>query len=174
METDEIREEIAFAAAEAALAARFGIPTDALLPLLFSLRYGGDWSYASEEIRAISAVTRTTVYDEASRTGYSREEIYLFIDPVILDREGTVHRLEKCGNAPARLLVGRPYRVRIGARRAIRMTVHPLERTIRTEDLGAAEMAFAGSAAYGIDHEMEHLAGREVRGEGLRVFRWGG
>ncbi len=33
------------------------------------------------------------------------------------------------------------------------------------------ELAFA---AYGIDHEMEHLAGREVRGEGLRVFRWGG
>lgn len=88
METDEIREEIAFAAAEAALAARFDIPTDALLPLLFSLRYGGDWSYAAEGVTPISAVTRTKVYDEVSQTGYSLEEIYLFVDPVILHREG--------------------------------------------------------------------------------------
>ncbi|MCM2465267.1 RimK/LysX family protein [Methanoculleus oceani] len=173
METDEIREELAFAAAEAALADRFGIPADALVPLLFSLRYGGDWSYAADGLTAISAVTKTTVYDEESRTGYSLEEIYLFVDPVLLDREGTVHRLEKCGNAPVRLLVKRPYRVRLAARRAIRMTVHPLERTIRTEDLGAVEMAFSGSTAYGIDHEMEHLAGREIRGEGLRIFRFG-
>jgi predicted metalloprotease len=173
METDEIREEIAFAAAEAALAVRFGLPVDALVPLLFSLRYGGDWSYTAGETRAISAVTRTTVYDEASRTGYSREEIYLFVDPVVLHREGTIHRLEKCGSAPERLLVERPYRMRLTARRVIRMTVNPLERTIRTEDLGAAEMAFAGSTAYGIDHELEHLTGREIRGEGLRAFRFG-
>jgi predicted metalloprotease len=86
MEIDEIREEITFAAAEAALAARFGIPTDA--PLLFSLRYGGDWSYAAEGVTPISAVTRTNVYDEVSQTGYSLEEIYLFVDPVILHREG--------------------------------------------------------------------------------------
>ncbi|MDK2890287.1 MAG: hypothetical protein PWR21_919 [Methanoculleus sp.] len=173
METDDIREELAFAAAETALADRFGIPADALVPLLFSLRYGGDWSYASEGLTAISAVTKTTVYDEESRTGYSLEEIYLFVDPVLLHREGTVHRLEKCGSAPARLLVKRPYRVRLAARHVIKMTVHPLERTILTEDPGAVEMEFSGSTAYGIDHEMEHLAGREIRGEGLRAFRWG-
>ncbi|WP_243670657.1 hypothetical protein [Methanoculleus chikugoensis] len=41
METDEIREELIFAAQEAALAERFGIPAEALVPLLFSLCYGG-------------------------------------------------------------------------------------------------------------------------------------
>ncbi len=40
MESD-IPRQIAFAATEAALADRFGIPADALIPLLFSLRYGG-------------------------------------------------------------------------------------------------------------------------------------
>ncbi|ABN56189.1 MULTISPECIES: hypothetical protein [Methanoculleus] len=30
----------------------------------FSLRHGGDWSYAAEGFTAISAVTKTTVYDE--------------------------------------------------------------------------------------------------------------
>jgi len=173
MNADDIQEEIAFAAAEAALAVRFGIPAGALIPLLFSLRYGGDWSYASGDVTALSAVTKTTVYDEASRTGYSLEEIYLFVDPVLLHREGMVHRLEKCGEAPARLLVARPYRVRLSARRVIRMTVHPLKREIRTEELDAREMAFSGSTAYGIDHELEHLAGREIAGEELRVFRFG-
>lgn len=174
METDEIREELIFAAQEAALAERFGIPAEALVPLLFSLCYGGDWSYAAEGLTAISAVKKTTVYDDERLVGYSLEEIYLFVDPVLLHREGTVYRLEKCGSAPARLLVKRPYRVRLGASRVIRATVHPLERTILTEDLGAVEMAFTGSTAYGIDHEMEHLAGRGIHGEGLRTFRWGG
>ena len=111
MDADEIREELVFAAQEAALAERFGIPADALVPLLFSLRYGGDWSYAAEGLTAISAVKKTTVYDDERLVGYSLEEIYLFVDPVLLHREGTVYRLEKCGSAPARLLVKRPYRV---------------------------------------------------------------
>ncbi|WP_305066476.1 hypothetical protein [Methanoculleus sp.] len=41
------------------------------------------------------------------------------------------------------------------------MAVHPLERTIRTEDLGAAETAFSGSTAYRI--EMEYLTMRVRR-----------
>ena len=64
------------------------------------------------------------------------------------------------------MLAARPYRV-------FRMTVHPLRREIRTEELDAREMAFSGSTAYGIDHELEHLAGREIAGEELRVFRFG-
>ena len=89
-----------------------------------------------------------------------------------LHREEPSTELEKCGNSPLRMLVARPYRVRLGSDRVIKMTVHPTERTIRTEDLDTTEMVFSGSTAYGIDHEMEHLAGREIRGEGLRVFRW--
>ncbi len=42
---------------------------------------------------------RTTIYDDESLTGYSLEETYLFANPVLLHREGTVHRLEKCGPA---------------------------------------------------------------------------
>jgi predicted metalloprotease len=172
MEND-IPQKIAFAAAETALATRFGISADALIPLLFSLRYGGDWSYASGDITAISAVKKTTVYDDESQTGYSLEEIYFFTNPVILHREGTVHRLEKCGEVPARLLVARPYLVRLAADRVLKMTVNPLERVIRTEELDITELTFSGSTAYGIDHELEHLAGRDIAGEELWVFRFG-
>jgi predicted metalloprotease len=61
------------------------------------------------------------------------------------------------------LLAARPYRV-------FRMTVHPLRREIRTEELDAEETAFSGSTPYGIDRETEHLRDKEIRGEGLRVF----
>lgn len=72
-----------------------------------------------------------------------------------------------CGGPPHRA-VGRPVLLTAGG-----YDRPPLERTIRAEDFGTAEMAFAGSAAYGIDREMEHLAGQEIHEEGLRVFRFG-
>lgn len=171
MEND-IPRQIAFATTEAALATRLDIPPDALIPLLFSLRYGGDWSYASEDVTAISALKRTTIYDDKSKTGYSHEEIYLFTNPVLLHREGKVRRLEKCSEAPARLLVERPYIVRIGADRIFKMTVDPLERDIRTEEVDATEMTFSGPTAYGIDHEMEHLVGQDIVGEGIWTFKF--
>ncbi len=66
MDAGNIPEKIAFAAAEAALLARFGIGADAFLPLFFSLRFGGDWSYKAESIATVSVVVKTTVYDEES------------------------------------------------------------------------------------------------------------
>jgi predicted metalloprotease len=172
MEADEIRKQLAFLAAETDLAARFGIPTDAFLPLFFSLRFGGDWSYRTESIATLSVMKKTSVYDEETGLGYSREEIYLLVNPTLLHREGKVFRLEKCGEEPNRLLVQRPYRVTVSAERVIRMTVHPLEKEIRTEELDAKEMTFSGSTAYDIDHEMEHLAEERITGEGLWEFRF--
>jgi predicted metalloprotease len=172
MDPDEIRKRLAFLAAETELAARFGIPTDAFLPLFFSLRFGGDWSYKAESIATVSVMKKTTVYDDETGLGYSREEICLLVDPVLLHREGTVHRLEKCGEEPTRLLVRRSYRVTVGARRIIRMTVHPLAKEIRTDEVDAREMTFSGSTAYDIDHEMEHLVEERIAGEELWEFRF--
>ncbi|MDN7024711.1 hypothetical protein FGU65_07395 [Methanoculleus sp. FWC-SCC1] len=169
---DEIRKQLAFLAAETDLPARFGIPTDAFLPLFFSLRFGGDWSYRAESIATVSVVKKTTVYDGERGLGHTREEINLLVNPVLRRRDGTVHRLEKCGEEPERLLVQRPYRVAVSAERIIRMTVHPLEKEIRTEELDAGEIIFEGQAAYGIDHELEHLSEAKISGENLWEFRF--
>jgi len=172
MEPADLLRNLAFLKAEKDLAERFGLPSDALLPLIFSLRFGGDWSYALEDLRTVSVMKKTSVYDEETKTGSSLEEIYLLVNPVIRESEGTVRRLEKCGDQPTRLLVERPYRVRARADRILKMTIDPLAGEIRVEDLDKQEIRFEGSPAYGIAHELEHLEKKEIAGKDLSELRF--
>src|SRR5574341_338400 len=89
MDTENLINMIAFTSAEKKLIASFDIPSDAFLPLLLSLRDGGDYSYYSENIRTIAILDKTTVYDDEKKLGYSLEEIYLFINPIVKEEEGT-------------------------------------------------------------------------------------
>ncbi|NJD77610.1 MAG: hypothetical protein FIB08_11025 [Candidatus Methanoperedens sp.] len=163
---------ITFTNAEKRLVSDYNIPADAFLPLLLSLRTGGDWSYSSENIKTISVMDKTTIYDHKNKSGYSLEEIYLFINPVLKCGEGTVHRLEKCGDEEIRLLVRRPYRVKVVSERVIKATVNPFERQIKTEELHGKELTFDGSTAYDISHEIEHLEQKEIKGESLWGFKF--
>ena len=172
MEPADLLRDLTFLKAEKDLTARFDLSPEALLPFFFSIRYGGDWSYASENQRVVSVMKKTSVYDEETKTGSSKEEIYLLLDPVIKESEGTVHRLEKCGEQPTRLLVERPFRVRTGADRILKMTVDPLAGEIRVEDLDKQEISFEGSPAYGLAHEIEHLEKKEITGKDLSELRF--
>ena len=139
---------------------------------MLSLRDGGDWSYSAENIKTIAVIDKTTVYDDEMKLGYSLEEIYLFVNPVLKDEEGTVHRLEKCGEEKVRLLVRRSYRVRVVCDRIIKATVHPLKKEIKVEELAERELVFDGSTAYDIAQEIEHLNKKEIRGESLWGFKF--
>jgi predicted metalloprotease len=172
MEPADLLRNLAFLKAEKDLAERFGLPPDALLPLIFSLRFGGDWSYALEDLRTVSVMKKTSVYDEETKLGSSLEEIYLLVNPAITESEGTVLRLEKCGDQPTRLLVERPYRVRARADRVLKMTIDPRAGEIRVEDLDRKEIRFEGSPAYGIAHELEHLEKKEIAGRDLSELRF--
>lgn len=172
MEPADIFRNIAFLRAEENLAVRFGLSTESLLPLFFSVRFGGDWSYASENLRTVSVMKKTSVYDEETKLGSSVEEIYLLLNPVIKEREGTVHRLEKCADQPGRLLVERPYRVRARAERIVKMTIDPRAGEIRVQDLHKREILFEGSPAYGLAHEIEHLEKKEIEGRELSELRF--
>jgi predicted metalloprotease len=66
------------------------------------LKSGGSWSYATEEAKSIAVKDVITCYDEDRKTGYTLEKIYFFIDPEIIDEEGIVRRLEKCGTKEER------------------------------------------------------------------------
>ncbi len=172
MEPADIFRNLVFLKAEEDLAVRFGLSTESLLPLFFSVRFGGDWSYASENLRTVSVMKKTSVYDEETRLGSSVEEIYLLVNPAIEEREGTVHRLEKCGDQPARLLVERPYRLRATAERILQMTIDPLAGEIRVGDPEKKEITFEGSPAYGLAHELEHLEQKEIIGRDLSELRF--
>ena len=92
---ENLKKALDFTNAEKKLISSFDLPADAFIPLLLSLRDGGDWSYSAEEIKTVAVLDKTTVYDDKKKLGYSLEEIYLFVNPVLKDEEGTVHRLEK-------------------------------------------------------------------------------
>ena len=172
MDPVTIRRMFAFARAEEELVSGFDLPPGAFMPLILSLRSGGDWSYASGEVRSVSVVEKTTIYDEDRKTGMTREEIYLIISPEIREQEGEVRRLEKCGEEETRLLVTRPYCVRVRGDRIIRADVDPDTLEIRVQELDSPEMVFTGSSAYGLAHEMEHMTGGKISGTGIYEFTY--
>jgi predicted metalloprotease len=172
MDIETLKKSIDFTNAEKKLISSLGIQADAILPLFLSLRDGGDWSYSTENIKTISVLDKTTVYNEENKTGYSLEEIYLFINPVLKTEEGIVHRLEKCGDREERMLVRRPYRISVVSERIIKATLHPLKKEIKVQELKEKELVFEGSTAYDIAHEIEHLAHEEIKGESLWEFRF--
>lgn len=163
---------LAFTGAEKQLISGFNMPEEAFLPLLLSLRDGSDYSYSAVDIQTLAVMDRTTIYDDRKKIGYSLEEIYLFVNPVIKDEEGTVHRLEKCGEEEVRLLVKRPYRVMVESERIIKATVNPIKKEIKVEELAEKEHVFDGSIAYDITHEMEHLKQKKIKGGSLWEFKF--
>lgn len=172
MDIEILKKSIDFTNAEKKLISSIGIQADAILPLFLSLRDGGDWSYSTENIKTIAILDKTTFYNEENKTGYSLEEIYLFVNPVLKDEVGIVHRLEKCGDKEMRILVMRPYRISVGSDRIIKATVNPLDKEIKVQELKEKELVFEGSTAYDISHEIEHLDHKEIKGESLMEFKF--
>jgi predicted metalloprotease len=163
----DMREILAYIASERDIAARFGLPAETVLPLLFSLRFGGAWSYATAEGRSISVVRKRTLWDERTKSGVTLEEITLLLNPTLLSGEGAVSRLEKCGNEAERLIVTRPYRVRVRVDRAVRVHVDPERKEIAAEEVAGQEFAYEGSTAFNVAHELEHLEKKGISGRRL-------
>jgi predicted metalloprotease len=170
MDPATIRRMFSFARAEEEIVSGFDLPPELFVPLILSIRSGGDWSYAAGKALSVSVVEKTTVYDEERKEGRTMEKIYLIIGPEMVEEEGSVKRLEKCGEEETRLLVTRPYRVKVRGERIIRADIDPMTMEIRVHELAGRELVFSGSSAYGFAHEMEHLAGGKISGAGLHEF----
>jgi predicted metalloprotease len=56
-----------------------------------------------------------------------------------------------------RILVKRPYRIKVRCDRIIKAIVLPLLKEIKVEELKGQQIAFDGSPAFDIAHEIEHL-----------------
>jgi predicted metalloprotease len=172
MDPATIRQMFTFAREEEEMLSGFGLPAEAFIPLLLSIRSGGDWSYVVEGIRAVSVVEKTTFYDEEKKEGRTRETIHLIIAPQIVEQEGAVRRLEKCGEEEERVLVVRPYRVRVRGERIVHADVDPGTMVIGVRELQGKEVIFTGSSAYGLAHEMEHMSGGRITGTGIHAFTY--
>ena len=172
MDTEEIQATLKFLAQEKNLISIFGIQEELFLPFLLSLKSGGSWSYASEETKSVAIKDVITYYDEESKTGYTLEKIYLFIDPVIINEVGAVCRLEKCGTKEERELVERPYTITLQAKKIIFAEVNPCLKKIRVRELEKKCTKLEGIPAYGAAHELEHLERGDISSIPLWTFEY--
>ncbi len=114
---------------------------------------------------------KITRFDEEKMVGYTLENVFLFLNPLILNQEGTIYRLEKCGNKKERETVKRPYSTTIDAKYALKASLNPMTKKIILKRV-KGPFKFTGSNAYGVSHEMEHLSGNEISGEPLFEFEY--
>lgn len=114
---------------------------------------------------------KVTRFDDDKMLGYTMEIMYLFYNPVLLNQEGTVYRLEKCGNKKEREIVRRPYKVTIDSEYSLKASLNPMTKKITLQKVNGP-FQFSGSSAYGISHEMEHLLEKETKGESIFEFEY--
>jgi predicted metalloprotease len=170
-EFEKLKQQISFNLSEKRVVDDLGINPDAFLPVLFSLKFGGDWSFKTVELESLAVKEKITRYDDVKEEGYTLERVTLFINPSLISSRGKVLRLEKCGNKRERQLVERPFRVELDAEDIIFVEMNPgsMEITLRRV---SGPLAFEGSAAYGVSHEIEHLTGCELTGKFFYQFKY--
>lgn len=171
MEYLELKKLLKFSLKEKEIIKKLEMPEDTFLPLIFSIRFGGDWSLNKNSKKLMSIKEKITHYDKEKKVGYTLEIVYLFLNPILLSQEGTVHRLEKCSNKKERELVKRPYKVIVGSEYILKATMDPLKSTIRLKKVNSP-LEFTGSSAYGVSHEIEHLEKGEIKGKPFWEFEY--
>ncbi|BDZ71329.1 hypothetical protein [Methanobacterium petrolearium] len=114
---------------------------------------------------------KITRYNEIDRLGYTLERVTLFVNPQLISTQGRILRLEKCGNKNERELVERPFQVQLDAQKIILAELNPDSMEITLKKI-EGPLSFEGSAAYGVSHEMEHLAGCEHTGKFIWEFEY--
>lgn len=171
LDYDKLKKQLSFNLAEKQAINGLNIQPDAFIPVLFSLKFGGDWSFKTRELSAMAVKEKITRYSEVEGEGYTLERVTLFVNPRVISTEGKVLRLEKCGNKNERELVERPFQVQLDAEDIIQAELNPGSMTITLKRI-VGPLSFEGSASYGVSHEMEHLAGCEHTGKFIWEFKY--
>jgi predicted metalloprotease len=171
LDYDKLKKQLSFNLSEKKAIKDLQVQPDAFIPILFSLKFGGDWSFKTQELEAMAVKEKITRYNEEEGEGYTLERVTLFVNPILKSMEGKVMRLEKCGDKNERELVERPFRVKLDAEDIIRAELNPSTMEITLKKI-KGPLHFSGSAAYGVSHEMEHLAGCEHTGKFIWEFKY--
>lgn len=170
-ELKKFKKQLEFSLQEEKIIKNLGIKSEAFLPLLFSIKYGGDWSFKTDSVKVLAVKDKLTRYDEEKMAGYTLENILLFLNPILLKEEGTVYRLEKCGNKKEREIVKRPYKIQLDGEDIIKAVLNPMTLEVAIKRINGP-LLFEGPLAYGVSHEMDHLRGTEITGKSLWDFTY--
>jgi predicted metalloprotease len=167
----KLRKQIFFNIQEQKIIDKLQIPPESFIPLLFSLKYGGDWSYKTDSLEVLAVKEKITHYDENKQTGYTWEKILLFLNPEIIKMEGKVLRMEKCGTKKERQLVERPFKFKIDAKDIVKAVLNPSNMEISLKKI-EGPLTLQGTAAYGVSHEIDHLHGSQAMTKALWEFKY--
>ena len=167
----ELKKQLSFNLQEEMIIKKLNITPEAFLPLIFSIKFGGDWSFKTKSLKVLAVKDKLTRYDQEKMVGYTIETVFLLINPKILKEEGCIHRLEKCGNKKEREIVERPFKIEVDAEDIIKAVINPLTLKITVKHF-KGPLSFEGSSTYGVSHEMNHLQGLEVNGKSLSDFSY--
>ncbi len=167
----ELKKKLSFNLQEEMIIKKLHITPEAFLPLVFSIKFGGDWSFNTKSLKVLAVKDKLTRYDQEKMVGYTIETVFLFVNPKILKEEGLVYRLEKCGDKKEREIVKRPFKIEVDAEDIIKAIINPLTLKITVKHV-KGPLSFEGSSAYGVSHEMNHLRGLDVNGKSLWDFRY--
>lgn len=170
-EYEKLKKRLSFNLQEEVIIKKLNITPEAFLPLVFSIKFGGDWSFKTESLKVLAVKEKLTRYDQEKMVGYTIETVFLFVNPKILKEEGVIHRLEKCSDKKERDIVERPFKIEVDAEDIIKAVINPLTLKITVKHL-KCPLSFEGSSAYGVSHEMNHLVGLEVNGKSLWDFKY--
>ncbi|MCL2156543.1 MAG: RimK/LysX family protein [Methanobrevibacter sp.] len=163
MEKEAIKKILKFTLKEKEIIKALDLPEEVFLPLIFSVRFGGDWSVNKNSKKLMSVKEKITKYDREKKIGYTLETIYLFVNPFLLKEEGKVYRMEKCGDKNQRELVERPYSVVINGDYILKAILNPKDMEIAIKHI-EGPLTFSGSSAFGSSHELEHLNSENIKG----------
>jgi predicted metalloprotease len=167
----KLKKKISFNLQEQKIIEKLQIPPESFIPLLFSLKYGGDWSFKTDSLEALAIKEKITRYDKKKLTGYTLENVLLFLNPEIIKMEGKVLRLEKCSTNKERELVERPFKFVIDAEEIVKAVLNPLTMEIIMKKI-EGPLQLEGSTAYGVSHEMDHLRGSRADTKALWEFKY--
>ncbi len=170
-EYEKLKKQLSFNLQEEIIIKKLGITPEAFLSLVFSIKFGGDWSFKTELLKFLAVKDKLTRYDSEKMVGYTIETVFLFVNPEILKEEGLVYRLEKCSDKKEREIVERPFKIELDGEDIIKAVLNPVKLKISLKHV-KGPLSFEGSSAYGISHEMDHLLGFEISGKSLWDFRY--
>lgn len=170
-EYEKLKKQLSFNLKEEMIIKKLDINPEFFLPLIFSVKFGGDWSFKTDSLRVLAVKDKLTRYDEEKLVGYTIETVFLLMNPEIIKREGSIYRLEKCGEKKEREIMERPFKVEVNAEDIIKAVINPLTLKITVQHV-KGPLIFEGSSAYGISHEMDHLLGLESNGKSLWDFTY--
>ncbi|MBS7251641.1 MAG: RimK/LysX family protein [Candidatus Freyarchaeota archaeon] len=170
---EEFKTILKFAASEEKISQTYNVPPNMLIPLLLSIKYGGDWSIKDEENFSVAVKDRETIYNGETKEGISYETIYLLVNPRIVEKEGRVHRIEKCGLSAERKLVQRSYNVKVVFDKGLIAKIDPEKKIIKIEKLNEEKIEFKGTMAFSLEHEIEHVSSEaEAAGKPIWDFNY--